>query len=225
MAVHALVVCGKVGDDAARRTSMKALSACIAIGMTLVGCGSSSSGNNGGSDPAATCGKVAACGGNIVGTWSAAASCANPAAPMIPGCTTASVKDVNATASGTSTFNSDGTFTLDSTQSAMETLVIPNSCLMGASCSSLSAILSAGLGDGGTTASCTSSSSECDCTIGLPASTTKESGTYKVSGNTLTTTVSGGTPTSADYCVVNGNELHVISTATGTSGDIVATKQ
>jgi hypothetical protein len=206
---------------------MKALSACIAIGMTLVGCGSSSSGSGSSADPGATCGKVAACGGNIVGTWSVAASCASPAAPMIPGCTTASVKDVSATASGTSTFNSDGTFTLDSTQSGMETLVIPNSCLSGASCSSLSAILSVGLGDAGTTASCTGSSSECDCTLGLPASTSKEMGNYTVSGNTLTT-MANGTTTSADYCV-QGNELHVISTATGNSagvaGDIVATKQ
>jgi hypothetical protein len=204
---------------------MKALSACIAIGVTIIGCGSSSSSS--GSDPAATCGKVAACGGDIVGTWSAGASCVTQAAASVPGCTSASVKDVTATARGTSTFNSDGTFTLDSTQSGMETLVIPTSCLSSGgttvTCDALSGLLTAAFGDAGTSASCTTSSSECDCMVAVPASTTKESGTYTVSGNTLTTK-SGGTTTTADYCV-QGNELHVISSATGAAGDIVATKQ
>jgi hypothetical protein len=206
---------------------MKALSACIAIGMTILGCGSSSGGGSG-SDPAATCGKVAACGGSIVGTWTVAASCATAAAPSVPGCASASVKDVMVSASGSSTFKSDGTFTLNSTQSGSEVLVIPMSCLSSggatATCAQLSGILGAALmGDAGTTASCTTSGSECDCMIGLPSTTNMESGTYKVSGTTLTT-MSGGTTTTADFCV-QGNELHVISTSMGTSGDIVGTMQ
>jgi hypothetical protein len=207
---------------------MKALSACIAIGVTIIGCGNSSSGS--GSDPSATCGKVAACGGNIVGSWKVGASCASPSTPSIMGCTNASVKDANVSASGTSTFNSDGTFTVETTQSASETLVIPMSCLsaggMTATCGQLSTILGAALmGDAGTTASCTTSGSDCDCTIALPSSATHEMGTYTVSGNTLTTT-SNGTMTSTDYCV-QGNELHVISSGAnaGGSGDVVGVKQ
>ena len=38
----------------------------IAIGVTFLGCSSSSGGGAGGAD---NCGKVAPCGGNIVGTW------------------------------------------------------------------------------------------------------------------------------------------------------------
>ena len=208
---------------------MKALSACIAIGVTILGCGSSSSGSGSGG----SCGKVAACGGDIVGTWNITDSCASiTSAPTIMGCPNATAQNAMVTASGTSTFNSDGTYTSDLTESASETVVIPMSCLMAGgmtvTCDQLSAALNvAVMGDAGTTASCTTSGSSCNCAIGGSGRSTHRMGTYSVSGNTITT-MSGGTTSSADFCV-QGSELHVLSSATsnmeGVTEDVVATKQ
>jgi hypothetical protein len=103
---------------------MKASSVWIAIGMTFLGCSSSSSGGSGGSDSesAASCGKVTACGGDIVGTWKVVAACSNgssaaPSNSTCPGETDTS----SVTASGTATFNSDMTYTVDFIESDSET--------------------------------------------------------------------------------------------------------
>jgi hypothetical protein len=210
---------------------MKALSACVAIGMTILGCGSSSGG--GGSDDASgTCGKVAACGGDLVGTWKVAAACANiTSMPSNSQCPNESVQGASVTASGTSTFNSDLTFSLDLTESVSETLVVPMSCLTAGgttvTCDDLSSTLGAALGDGGVMTSCTTSGSNCNCTIGLAGQSTHETGTYSVSGNSFSTIV-GGTTSTTDFCV-QGNQLHVVTASMadmeGVSTDIVGIKQ
>src|SRR5579864_8943631 len=105
---------------------MKALGACIAMGMMVMGCGSK--GGNSASDPASTCGKVAACGGDLVGTWNIVAGCASvPSSPNIMGCPNATVQNATVMAGGTSKFNADKTFTSDTTETASETIVLPNS--------------------------------------------------------------------------------------------------
>lgn len=210
---------------------MKALGACIAMGMMIMGCGSKS---NNGSDPAASCGKVPACGGDVVGTWNIAASCASVTeSPNIMGCPNASYQNAAVTANGTSTFNADLTYTSDVTETASETIVLPTSCLtMGGNsvpCGTLGQVLgSALMSDAGTTtASCSTSGSNCNCNISGTLHTSTR-GTYKTSGNSITTTNNGNTGTS-DYCVAQGGtELHVIASTGGMMGvsqDIVATKQ
>jgi hypothetical protein len=210
---------------------MKALGACIAMGMMVMGCGSK--GGNSNSDPASTCGKVAACGGDLVGTWNIVAGCASvPMMPSIMGCPNASAQNATVMASGTSTFNADKTFTSDTTETASETVVLPSSCLttmgMTVSCQTLGQFLSGALQtDAGTTmASCNMSGSNCNCDISGTVHTSSM-GTYTTSGTSITTTANG-TTSKSDYCVGPGGELHVIGGTTGMQGvsqDIVATKQ
>jgi hypothetical protein len=208
---------------------MKVLSACIVIGVTIIGCGSSS-GGGGGSNAAASCGMVAACGGDVVGAWTIQAGCASIMnAPSIPNCPNAKAQDATVTASGTTTFNSDMTYTSDTTESASETVVIPTSCLssggMTVSCQTLGQILGGALmSDAGTTtASCTMSGSNCNCMIGGSTSS-HTTGKYSLSGNMITTTPQGGMPSTADYCVAPDGALHVIASTMGVSQDVVATK-
>jgi hypothetical protein len=215
---------------------MKAFGVCVAIGVAFLGCSSSS-----GSDASATCGKVAACGGSIVGTWKIVDACADTSvsSTMNTACPNESAKAGTVSASGTVTFNADMTYKVDFTESVTETLVVPMSCLsMGGatvSCDELTTALGGGglQGDAGTTtATCTTSGANCNCTIDVNGQTTSEMGTYTVSGTNFTTTssTSPGSPGTASYCV-QGSTLHVISTAMGMgtmgmpTSDLVATKQ
>ncbi len=223
---------------------MKASFVWVAVALTTVlaaGCGSS----NNSSGPPASCGKVAACGGDIVGTWTVQGACTigslatQTFGGSCPGATSSSA----GTASGTITFNADMTYTAKITESGSETLEIPSSCTMGASCSELQAAFqqtAAADGDAGLslTGTCTTVSSGCSCTISVPSTTDDESGTYSVSGDSLTLNTSQGTSSanigSGTYCV-QGNTLHLISVSSsagiGTpdastmpTADIVATK-
>ncbi len=213
---------------------MKAWSACFAIGVVFLGCSSSSSS----SDAAAgTCGKVAACGGDIVGTWTIAAACANASSSATSNtmCPNESVQSTTLTASGTATFNSDLTYSVDVTESLSETVIVPTSCLtVGTTtitCDELSTAFGGALATdaGAPTATCTSSGGNCDCTISLTGLSTHETGTYTLSNDTVLTTT-GGTTSSGDYCV-QGNTLHLVSSAMTMGGgmpavatDIVATR-
>jgi hypothetical protein len=217
---------------------MKASSAWIAIGVTIMGC-SSSSGSSGGSGGSSSCGNVAACGGDIVGTWNIVAACADVSAGdagASPACPNETVSAGPITASGTVTFNADKTYSVSFTESVSETLSVPASCLSSGgttvSCGDLSTVLGMGSVDdaGTTTASCTTSGANCSCTIDVSGQNISEMGTYTLSGNTFTTTssASGTTPGTASYCV-QGNTLHVISMDMGSSmgmpnSDLVATK-
>ena len=139
-----------------------------------------------------------ACGGNPVGTWTLAGACVDAAALGLDNCPTASI-DVSAT--GTIDIKSDMTYTVDFTLGASIAATIPMSCLpQGATCSALN----------GNSTSCTSSGSNCMCTItdNTPNHST-DSGTWSTSGNDLTVTkTGGGTPTVNAYCV-NGNSLKI----------------
>ncbi|MGO9835065.1 MAG: hypothetical protein ACLP1X_12695 [Polyangiaceae bacterium] len=81
---------------------MKVFSVGIAIGFAFVGCSSPNSASG-------SCGKVAPCGGDVVGTWKIVDSCdegsslstANSSCPGETGQVT------SMSASGTATFNSD----------------------------------------------------------------------------------------------------------------------
>jgi hypothetical protein len=213
---------------------MKALSMGFAIGVTLLGCSSSS---NSGSDGAgASCGKVAACGGNIVGTWNFVAGCASTSASAASNsaCPNESIQSTTVTASGSATFNSDLTYSVDVTESVSESLVVPMSCLtvggMTISCDEIATVLAGALetDGGGPTTTCTSSGTDCDCNISLSGLSTHETGTYTLSGNSVVTTA-GGTSGGGDYCV-QGDTLHFLSsTSMGTMAavatDLVATKQ
>ena len=203
----------------------------VALGMATVswlwGCSSSTS-------TSSTCGKVAACGGNVVGIWKIVEACASVSNYAPSACPNLTEQPL-LSASGTFTFNADGSYAISSTSSGSIQVGVPESCLGGSTCDRLAGALSSALqADAGVTSTrCAASGSGCGCTLDLGTNTTNESGTYAVSGTTLTTTSAGGTG-SGDFCV-QGNALHMIDNAmsmnlgpmgqVSANGDIVAVKQ
>jgi hypothetical protein len=212
---------------------MKVSSILIAIGVTFLGCSSSSGSGGSGGD---NCGKVAACGGDIVGTWKVATACAQSTAPttVTTGSCTETTQVGQISASGTATFNSDMTYTVSLSESADETVTVPTSCLAGVTCDELQMDLGGAIKDdaGATMTTCTTSGSSCSCDVSVMGQAITEMGTYTLSNNTVTTTssTSTGTTGGGQYCV-QGNTLHILSAAMGSGAtatpgtDIVATKE
>jgi hypothetical protein len=192
----------------------------------------------GGGGGVASCGKVQPCGGDPVGTWKFAGQCANTADAFDNEfCPTATTSVSGLSASGTTTFSADGTYTLNVTESGTVQMTIPSSCLtqngITLTCAQLQQSLQAAFADDPDSpiksATCSGSSS-CSCALTM-SSTTTENGTYTVDGTSLS--LSGGSGSGA-FCVKD-KELHLITVDTtmsmGTMGqvkissDIVATKQ
>jgi hypothetical protein len=213
---------------------MKILSTWIAIGITLVGCSSSSSGADG--SAAASCGKVAPCGGDIVGTWKIVASCTQAPSPSTTGtCPTGgTVQALSVDASGTATFNADMTYSVNITELVSETVDVALSCLSAngvtESCADLSTAIASSAPDAGATSSCTTAGANCSCTLSESEPAIDETGTYTVSGTAFTTMQGTGSNSGmggGSYCV-QGNTL--ILSSVGASGmaptvDFVATRQ
>ncbi len=177
------------------------------------------------------CGKVAPCGGDLVGNWHIAGACVDSEAV-----TNQDIEDVKAAcpdltyetsyaASGTAVFNAANTYSLDLQLTVTATAHIPAACLQGLSCSALNALFQYETGGTtGATISCTGSSS-CTCVISAPQ-TTSEDGTYTTSGTTLTTTPGSGGSAAQPYCV-DGSTLHIISLgedATTILADVIGKK-
>ena len=187
--------------------------ACIMVG--IAGC-SGASGNGGqgfGVGGAMMCGQVAPCGGDLTGTWNITAACVTAVGTkdLESACPGLGVDVTAVSISGTETFNSDMTYT--SMQTDKETISenVPGSCLNGRSCSTVESSLQ----QSGASASCTGSAS-CSCTV-QKTSVDSESGTYTVSGNTVTAVSSTGMTTTSSYCVM-GSILHLIVTSTMSMG-------
>ncbi len=207
----------------------------FAIGLTLLGCSSSSSGSP--DAGGASCGNVAPCGGDILGTWRIVGSCSSSSMPLgLNGfCPNLAVEKGSASISGTAIFSLNGTYTLYVTQAISGTLAVPTSCLeshgVTVTCDELAMALGGGRQDDSgvttTMGTCSASGSTCDCAFASSGKGTYETGKYGVSGSTLSTTWNGSTNL-ADYCV-QGNTLRVVSpmgtsTLLSTSG-LVATKE
>ena len=221
---------------------MNGWSAGFAIGVTLVGCSSDSSGSGG------NCGKVAPCGGDIVGTWKVVDSCADsaPATTSTGACPGETFQVASLSASGTITFSADMTYDVSLIESASETATVPTSCLgtggtggIPVSCDEFAKVLAEVTpADAGASTTCAASGSNCRCNTVLSGLAVHDKGTYALSGSTLTSTSipSTGTSTAAGYCV-QGNTLHITSTLMGTgnapaspamgvpAADLVATRQ
>jgi hypothetical protein len=192
----------------------------------------------GGGSGVASCGKVAACGGDVVGNYTIAGACFNNAAlnmQIVADCPGASVNVSGVSASGSASFNADLTYTLTETMTVTATETIPPSCLtQGAltlTCAQVDQLLQQEVATDPTTfqsAHC-SGSSTCTCTFKTAAQTNTETGTYTISGTTLITTSSAGSVSSSAYCVKD-NALHVMEVdmtmPMGTAqADIVLTKK
>jgi hypothetical protein len=164
--------------------------------LLLAGCGSSSGG---------TCASSAACGGNIVGTWTIGSSCVTANASMFDSqCPSATVSSSNVQLSGTFTFNGDMTYTSNVTSSGSVVVTLPASCLtmqgVTVTCDQITQVFQANPTPG-VTFTCTGSSS-CTCNETVANATSAMSGTYTTTAaGLLTETASDGTVSEGDYCV------------------------
>jgi hypothetical protein len=203
---------------------------------SLVACGSSgglstdgTGGRNGGGDGGgATCGAVAACGGAVVGTWTITDQCVTEDADLSSVCAgiTASISGVF---SGNLTFNANLTYTQTGTAGGTVHYHFPTTCLGNQTCSQVQANLmtasaSAGMGLTFQSVNCTAETAGCGCDAIIATAPANETGTYVVSGGTLSTT-HDGTTDDALYCV-NGNTMHQMPPASQPStGAIILSKQ
>ncbi len=165
------------------------------------GCGSDSNGNGG----SAQCTAVTGCGGDITGTWTIASVCLNePDSTLTETCGAVNMHIGSATATGTLTFNADGTQSQNFTAVIEDTLIFPTSCVANATvCTQSEAAVNAqaGASDG----HCTFSSAGCTCTFKVTQTNT-DGGNYQVSGTSVTFQNTGEDPETDPYCV-SGNKL------------------
>jgi hypothetical protein len=199
----------------------------------------------GGGDPAATCGKVPPCGGEVVGDWTFVATCDSAASVAAikarfaasaaqTWCPTQTIVGIAPAASGSLVLDAAGTYTLTLVASGTMDINYPASCIAPATCADATAGFQAQVDDGTfpipavTSIACTGSSNcVCHATIESPR---YEAGTYASSGSVLTFTLASGIETNKSYCV-DGNALHIVDTVMGSmgqtmiDGDLIATKQ
>jgi hypothetical protein len=216
------------GADSADHVGMQRLFVNLGCGLMAVlfagGCGSSSAG---------TCGNSAACGGDVVGTWTISSSCVNVTASGFDAqCPSATVDSYNVKIGGTFTYNTDMTYTSNTTTSGSVVVTLPASCLttqgVTVTCAQITQVFQANPTPG-VTFSCTGSSS-CTCTESMTGATSTESGNFTTTAaGLLTETASDGTVNQTDYCV-KGTTLtespHAGSTVMGetVSGTLTLTK-
>jgi hypothetical protein len=192
----------------------------------LAGCGSGSGGR-------ASCGKVAACGGDIVADWTIVDACLTASGMALFGdfCPAAHVDATGLTASGMAAYRADMTFSANITLAGSIALVLPGECLTMGGVTATCAQLDQGFQNELAmnpdptiqSISCTGSGS-CRCTIQMAPRTGTGSGTYSTAGTNL---IENGA-VSGHYCV-QGDELHLLTASMdmGTfvlTGDIVLTK-
>jgi hypothetical protein len=193
------------------------------VAAVMAGCG----GDSGGAGAAASCGKVAPCGGSVVGTWAVASSCESPS-NFTSGvtCPAATIDESQMVVTGTFAFNVDMTFATTVTQGGTLRFSVPLDCLVTvSSCDELASGVSPGPPEATTT--CTTTSTACVCTIDyVNPMIVSTGGTYTTAGDVLTATDDSGAASDVSYCV-QGNALHLVGLDATTGeiiDDVVATK-
>jgi len=201
----------------------------VGLGVMLAsgayGCGGDD-GTGGSATP--RCAAFEACGGNVVGTWQSTSFCTSQPLEQVmdstmgePACS-GTYRSVTATLNETITLNADGTYQDTAAVIMNGRLVLEIPCINALSDSSVTAAqlpsLCSSFQDSltsqamFTSATCSVVSNTCACDFGARVDN-QASGTYAVTGSTLTTDQGGSTT----FCV-QGSELTTRST-NGTLGD------
>jgi hypothetical protein len=192
-----------------------------AVVMAAAGCGSGSG----------SCG-TAACGGNVVGTWTIRDLCdmTAPAMASDGGASCSFQPNLNSLKEmGTITFNSDLTYMSNLTPSGSLTEVIPTSCLGAVTCDQLNTSAMSAVTSGTySSASCTTVTAGCSCQFQYASKAVAQTGTYTTSGSSLVVKSSSSATGETDSYCVQGSTLTISSTTstgmTGVSASLVLTK-
>lgn len=156
-----------------------------------------------------SCGKVAACGGNIVADWSIEDICLEGAFETAFSCPTAKLDISGLSLTGTVSYKADGTYSAATTTGGTMKMTLPEACFsqggVVADCAKIAA--DANEDKKFETVTCAAAGKGCSCTFALKTESGLETGTYVTAGNALTETSDGDSNVSG-YCV-KGNELHI----------------
>ena len=210
---------------------------CAVLSVLLACCGDGSGLTQG--MPSA-CRSGAACGGDVVGTWSIASTCLSvDVSSFTAGCPSATAFPDGYQLTGMVTYDSSLTFTMMTTLAGNVVAKYPAACLtppdgVPVTCEQLRAAL---LAPGKyATVDCTADGTGCDCTFGT-TQTFSGTGMYKIilpmPGGPPNTALLSGTADESDYCV-KGDGTATFSTHPGapvmghqglTAGALTLTKQ
>jgi hypothetical protein len=178
-----------------------------AAGALLIACGGTKGGGAGGGaklNPA--CSASNSCGGDLTGTWKTAGVCGVTTPSLLAElCPQIAIDTGGLTITGTLGFqSSDMAYALTATLSGSLAAAVPASCLTntGTTCDELSADIDDVVGPT-LTATCTSASDGCDCTVTVPSLPLMASGAYATTGSMLTVTPAGGTAATGTYCATD----------------------
>ncbi|HVU51544.1 MAG TPA: hypothetical protein VHL80_12705 [Polyangia bacterium] len=185
------------------------------IGLLAGLAGAASAAGCGGGSPDA-CGKVAPCGGDLVGTWTLTSTCATRPALPAKVCDGATIAHSSFDVSGSATFGADHTFGISATESGTIEVSVPAACLGAGSptdaCTQLTPAVPPGTG-----ARCVASGDGCLCTFIVAPHDVAETGTYAASGSSIDASPAGGLIDGASYCVA-GERLHLVSLDSSAAG-------
>ena len=199
------------------------------MGLLAALLGASSGVSCGGSD-GGSCSTPAACGGNIVGSWLVTSSCVQLTGTFSSSLCPTATAVASLQYSGQVSYTASMTYTLNASAGGTETIDFPVSCVT-TTCDQIAQTLQASPPDGLTSIHCSAGAGGgCNCTATLAPQSTPETGTYTLSGTSITTTSSTGGGETDSYCAV-GDHLDIIpatgslSSGTTLSGSIGLTKQ
>ena len=173
-------------------------------------------------DPLTQCVNLEACGGELEGTFTVETLCYPDGEPSIPPddmCPEQTAELLSSDASGSITFESDGTYSSDLTTTIRYELTTPLSCLGGmeAGCQAAEALLlAAGLSGG-----CSVEGENCVCDLSATGGG-QDVGTFQTSGNAVTMTSAGGEVSTGEYCV-EGGRLGYLTEDTDDEGNTIKT--
>jgi len=183
--------------------------------LVLVGLGAAAGcGDGKGSGAPAGCLQAQPCGGEVVGTWTFVGGCVNT--DLLVGDLTAACPawtiGASIDISGSATFGTELSYSIDAAETITITQNIPLSCTTFATCADVQADLAASLT--GAVVACTGTTT-CACVSTQSEPRTVISGTYATSGSSIVLTQqSPPSSTSDDVYCVQGKTLHLMSAVT-----------
>lgn len=144
------------------------------------------------------------------------------------GCSGLAISGTDIDASGTVVYGADGRYQTNTTLSGSMTINVPASCLnqqgITFTCAQVQQSLQGNDTTGISSISC-SGSNGCSCVAQLTPEIQTESGTYTISGSTVTHQISTGGSDSITYCVKGNTATLSSESSTGTISTITLTKQ
>lgn len=188
--------------------------------LALSACGDDGGNSDGGG---ASCGEVAACGGDPTGSWTIDDACFDVSMFQVPieGCD-AELDASGLDASGHAEFRADGTYVMTATLQGSIRMIAPPACLTHEgttiTCAQLHEQLEQFAAQDDSPfvgVECSSVGSDCACAMTIAGMASTDRGTWSVSGSTLTTEAEGEDPEAAPFCAQGSSLTMGMPTSAG----------